>query len=222
MIESLARLAFMYLITRTFIELAFPAGRYFLKYIYWSTVALMVFVAISPFLPIVSRFFDDVHSAVATYGEGKKAVNNFLGNDKELPSVGYLDPLERIMGAKWEVPVKGKIIQTFKGEDHHGIDIGCNVNTPIKTTRPGTVSKVFLDPTYGLTIIVNHGNGYESLYAHCNKVLVTERDKLLKGDKIAVSGGKKGDKNAGNSEGPHLHFEIRINNVAKDPVPYFN
>lgn len=212
MIESITKLAFMYVISMLFFEFAFPAGKRFLKYIYWSAVFLAVYIVVAP---VASRFFNDIHIAATTYSEGKKAVNNFLGNDnQDSPSVGYLGPLERITGAKWEVPVKGKITQGYVEGQHHGIDVAAKEGTPIKSTRPGRVSKVASDPVYGLMVVLDHGNGYESLYTHCSEVLVKQGDKIFAKDVISKVG------SSGNSSGPHLHFEIRINGKTINPMQF--
>ena len=208
MIEAIAKLAFMYLITRTFIELAFPAGRYLIKYIYWSAVILTVFIAVSP---IATRLFDDIHDAAATYSKSKEVVSDFLGSDTD-SDVGYLGPLERFAGAKWEVPLKGEITQGYLEGQHHGMDIAAKEGKVIIATRPGRVEKVFSDDVYGLAVIISHGGSYESLYAHCSKVLVKERDRILKTDKIALVG------NSGKSTGSHLHWEIRKDGKTLDPA----
>jgi len=213
MIESIAKLAFMYVITRMFIEFAFPAGKHLLKYIYWSAIFLAIYITVAP---MATRFFDDIHSFATTYSEGKSTIDSVLGGeDNASPGVGYLGPWERISGnVEWDIPVKGKVTQSYKGEDHHGIDIGAKEGKEIIVARAGRVEKVVSDPVYGLMVLVSHGGGYESLYAHCSKVMVKERDNVLKGDEIALVG------STGRSTGPHLHFEIRLNGVAKNPMQF--
>ena len=67
---------------------------------------------------------------------------------------------------------------------------------------------------YGLYVIIDHGGGYRTVYAHCNKIMVTKGQKVSKSDIIALAG------NTGNSRGPHLHFEIRLNGKSVNPLPY--
>ena len=67
---------------------------------------------------------------------------------------------------------------------------------------------------YGWHLLVDHGNGVATLYAHCSAIVVNQGDTVAKGQKIAEVG------TTGNSTGPHLHFEVRINNVQKDPLQY--
>ena len=68
---------------------------------------------------------------------------------------------------------------------------------------------------YGMYVLIDHGNGYSTMYAHCSEVLVSVGDVITKGQLIARVG------NTGNSYGAHLHFEVRYNGVAQNPRQYF-
>lgn len=98
---------------------------------------------------------------------------------------------------------------------HHGIDIAVNRGTPIYAADAGTVIRRSYDRTYGYFIEIAHGGGYTTLYAHCSKLLVGVGQVVEKGQKIALVG------NTGNSTGPHLHFEIRKEGRAVNPLNYF-
>lgn len=100
---------------------------------------------------------------------------------------------------------------------HKGTDMASAKNTPILAANSGTVSKAYnyVNGGYGKYLIIDHGGGYVTLYAHCNEVLVKKGDVVTKGQQIAKVG------TTGNSTGYHLHFEIRINNTAVDPMDYF-
>ncbi|QOR34268.1 peptidoglycan DD-metalloendopeptidase family protein [Clostridium sp. 'deep sea'] len=101
------------------------------------------------------------------------------------------------------------------GRDYHyGIDIGVGYNTAIKSTAPGTIITAKYSYGYGYHIIVNHGMGFKTLYAHLSKFKVQVGDKVEKGDIIAYSG------NSGRSTGAHLHYEVRYNNQRKNPINY--
>ena len=71
-----------------------------------------------------------------------------------------------------------------------------------------------LDNGYGSYIILDHQNGYKTLYAHNSELLVSVGDIVAQGDQIALSG------NTGNSTGPHVHFEIQVNDEKVDPQQY--
>lgn len=100
---------------------------------------------------------------------------------------------------------------------HKGTDMVSAKNTPILAANSGKVSKAYnyVNGGYGKYIIIDHGGGYVTLYAHCNEVLVKKGDVVTKGQQIAKVG------TTGNSTGYHLHFEIRINGTAVDPMDYF-
>ncbi len=96
-------------------------------------------------------------------------------------------------------------------EYHEGLDIAVWYNTPVLATAPGKVTFVGWNGGYGLSVEVNHGHGHTTYYAHLNKSKVSKGDKVEKGDIIALTG------NSGRSTGPHLHYEVRINGVPKNP-----
>jgi len=97
------------------------------------------------------------------------------------------------------------------GSFHHGIDIAIPAGQLIVTKIPGTVIKAGNYGVYGLTVIIDHGNGFQTLYAHNNKILVKEGDKVMSGQAISLTG------NTGKSTGSHIHFEVRQNGKAIDP-----
>lgn len=98
---------------------------------------------------------------------------------------------------------------------HKGIDIGMPMGTPICATKDGTVStSLYSNGSYGYYIILDHGDGIQTLYAHCSELLVSVGDVVTKGQVIAKVG------STGNSTGPHVHFEVRINGERVDPLPY--
>lgn len=89
------------------------------------------------------------------------------------------------------------------GRTHHGMDIAGPTGTPIKAADGGVVTMSGWYHGYGLSIIIDHGGGYTTLYAHNNANYVSVGQRVYQGQNIAAMG------NTGNSTGPHLHFEIR-------------
>lgn len=125
--------------------------------------------------------------------------------------------LSRGVTSVWIWPAQGSISSKYgwrKGEFHHGVDLAIPQGTAVLAARAGKVTKAQWHKIYGLAVIIDHGNGVESLYAHNQKLLVSPGDWVEQGQKIALSG------NTGRSTGPHLHFEIRLNGQAVDPLPY--
>ncbi len=95
---------------------------------------------------------------------------------------------------------------------HHGIDLVADIGTPIYATADGVVSTTQKKKTgYGYLLMVNHGFGFETRYAHMNKFKVKKGRFVKKGDLIGWSG------NTGRSTGPHLHYEIRFLGKSLDP-----
>lgn len=97
---------------------------------------------------------------------------------------------------------------------HYGIDIANNKGTAITAFAKGTVSAAGYSSSYGNYIILEHSNGYATVYAHCSKVYVKAGDSIKLGQKIAAMG------STGVATGPHLHFEIRLDDKLLDPAGY--
>lgn len=100
--------------------------------------------------------------------------------------------------------------------NHKGIDYGTPTGTAVFSTRGGTVVSAGWLGGYGYCVIIYHGDGVQSRYGHLSKPLVSAGETVKQGQKIALSG------NTGNSTGPHLHFEIRINGEAVNPNSLFD
>ena len=101
------------------------------------------------------------------------------------------------------------------GGSHSGLDIAAPTGTTIYAAAGGTVTTVkSLTGSYGNYLIISHGNGVQTLYAHCNSILVSEGASISQGQAIATVG------STGNSTGSHLHFEIRSNGTTLNPQNY--
>ena len=101
------------------------------------------------------------------------------------------------------------------GKLHSGVDLAVPEGTPVYAADNGKVIVAGdLDNGYGNYIILDHQNGYKTLYAHNSELLVAVGDVVAKGEQIALSG------NTGNSTGPHLHFEVHVNDEKVDPQQY--
>ena len=97
---------------------------------------------------------------------------------------------------------------------HNGIDIPASTGSPIYAIRDGIVSRSTFARGFGNYVIINHGEGIVSIYAHMSRRLVSVDEKVTAGTEIGKIG------STGLSTGPHLHFEIRLNGVPVDPLEY--
>ena len=116
-------------------------------------------------------------------------------------------------------PVRGGVLTsrfgTRNGKNHHGIDIGARRGTPIRAAEGGTVKFSGWGPTgYGLMVIIKHPGHLTTVYAHNSRNLVKEGSKVKRGQMIARVG------KTGRASGPHVHFEVRNDTHAKNPLLY--
>ena len=132
-----------------------------------------------------------------------------------------INSLPDINGIKLAVtPIEGTITSRYgvssriRKSTHTGLDIAATKGTPIKVVAAGTVIAASYDGSYGKLVKVDHGNGVETWYAHTSKMYVKVGEQVEAGDVIAAVG------STGNSTGPHLHLEIRVNGEHVNPQNY--
>ena len=132
-----------------------------------------------------------------------------------------INSLPDINGIKLAVtPITGTITSRYgvssriRKSTHTGLDIAATKGTPIKVVAAGTVIAASYDGSYGNLVKVDHGNGVETWYAHTSKMYVKVGEQVEAGDVIATVG------STGNSTGPHLHLEIRVNGEHVNPQNY--
>lgn len=124
-------------------------------------------------------------------------------------------------GAPRAWPLKGEVTspfgyRTFRGELdwHTGLDLAVDLGTPVHVTQAGVVVYAGWQAGYGWCVEVGHGDGYSTLYAHLSQIKVDVGDRVAADAILALSG------SSGNSTGPHLHYEVRLNGKAVNPTPY--
>jgi murein DD-endopeptidase MepM/ murein hydrolase activator NlpD len=103
---------------------------------------------------------------------------------------------------------------TGKREMHKGMDIAHHLGTPIWATADGTITFVGENGGMGLMVVIDHGHGLTTRYAHLQKTLKKRGDRVRRGETIALMG------NTGRSTGPHLHYEVRVNGLPVNPQKY--
>ncbi|MBA3401906.1 MAG: peptidoglycan DD-metalloendopeptidase family protein [Actinobacteria bacterium] len=114
-------------------------------------------------------------------------------------------------------PVNGTVVSGFGwrwGRMHEGIDITASSGTPNWAAAAGTIIHAGWLGGYGNLVVVDHGNGLATAYAHASVILVGVGQRVSQGETVSLVG------STGNSSGPHLHFEVRVNGVAVDPLLY--
>ncbi len=192
----------------------------------------------------VSAGLEPLHEDVLKAGVGgsqyvpPRSETDFVGNrlDKLGRVVGLLKSsfaqLEHNLGErkeKWSRvpcthPVPGSLVMSRFGMRthpvlgvramHEGADFGARTGTPVAATADGVVKFSGWKPGFGYTVKIDHGGEYTTVYAHNSKNKVRRGDRVKRGDVIALLG------STGLSTGPHLHYEVRVDNTPKDPLQY--
>ncbi|MEX0798236.1 MAG: M23 family metallopeptidase, partial [Bacteriovoracaceae bacterium] len=121
-----------------------------------------------------------------------------------LPAVGWLTSY---FGFRMS-PTAGRV------KMHEGLDVGAPFGTPIVAPADGVITFAGHKPGFGNFVQIDHGYGIETIYAHAQKVVATNGQRIHRGELIAKVG------STGFSTGPHLHYEVRVNGIAVDPL-YF-
>lgn len=118
----------------------------------------------------------------------------------------------------WMLPLHGYNFTSAYGmrwgKLHAGIDLTAAEGTPYHAIHGGTVKLARHYGGYGKAVILDHGDGTESIYAHSSRLLVKEGQQVKAGDQLGLVG------NTGHSFGAHLHLELHVNGTPQDPIPY--
>ncbi len=117
----------------------------------------------------------------------------------------------------WPLTQRGFLTQPLidgegVGPDHPGIDIAVPSGSYVLAAGDGIVVEVGEDPVYGLHLVLDHGGGYRTLYAHTSLATVRPGDRVVRGEVVALSG------SSGRSTAPHLHFEVLRDGEPVDPL----
>lgn len=104
----------------------------------------------------------------------------------------------------------------YRSATHEGLDFGAPVGTPVYATGEGVVTMAAPWDRYGNTVEIDHGNGISTRYAHLSRIKVKDGQKVNRSTVIGLVG------NTGRSTGAHLHYEVRVADVAKDPIKFIS
>jgi murein DD-endopeptidase MepM/ murein hydrolase activator NlpD len=154
-------------------------------------------------LYIQSKSFDEV-------------VDLFKNHDEMLKCIPAIQPVAN-KNLKYTASGYGmRIDPIYKtAKFHNGMDFSANIGTPVYATGDGIIKKAGWQSGYGKIVVVNHGFGYETWYAHLNKYNVRVGQKVVRGEVIGEVG------NTGKSTGPHLHYEVHLKGKVVNPVNYY-
>jgi murein DD-endopeptidase MepM/ murein hydrolase activator NlpD len=156
---------------------------------------------------------DSIYSLIQ-YGWSSGSVWAGELDDAVMSVDGFCSPL----GSGWQSRVTSEFgyrICPYHGRElHSGLDMSATTGTPIRAALSGTVVKSYYSNSYGNYIVIDHGNGMTTAYAHQSQRLVSVGDAVEAGQVIGLVG------STGNATGPHLHFEVRVNGELQDPRIY--
>lgn len=155
---------------------------------------------------------DEVRRAIDLRRESQEEIKGFLNDQRSL------------LAAKpqgW--PVKGWMTSSFgmrkspftgRRKMHEGLDIAARTGTPVYVTADGVISQAETAAGYGKLVVVDHGYGFKTYYAHNSKIFVKVGQRVKRGERISAVG------NTGSSTGSHVHYEVRRNGVPLNPRKY--
>jgi len=182
----------------------------------WEVAALQLLVAEAGFAsgPIDGRFGTRTEAAIRRY-------QTWLGLDPDgvagRVTLGALATPPPLVPGQLRQPLRAPITSAFglrAGRFHAGVDLGAPLGTPVTAAGCGRVTWAgWRDGGWGKLVVVAHGDGVRSLYAHLDSIDV------LVGQVVAAGGRIGGVGDTGRAAGPHLHFEVRLRGASVDPEP---
>ena len=155
----------------------------------------------------VGRFLE----AQAVFAEYEQPAS--VSYEAPIPSFEYSSPCAMPITSSFGFrhhPIEDKV------KFHYGTDLGAHEGCELYAFADATVLSVSELDGYGLTLLLDHGEGFQTLYAHCSNLLVSQGDKVKRGDKVALAG------QTGKVTGPHLHFEVLYNGKYLNPEFYIS
>lgn len=173
-------------------------------------------ITISEIYDTEMKEFTEIDVAVSKLYEAKPVVvasqSSYTSKSmsyKSVPiNISFIRPISGIITSRY-----GSISRVRTGA-HTGLDIAASMGTSIRAAASGTVTCASYQGSLGNLVKISHGNGIETYYGHCSKIYVSVGQQVSQGQNIAAVG------STGNSTGPHLHLEIRVNGVAYNPQNY--
>ncbi|MBR1812090.1 MAG: peptidoglycan DD-metalloendopeptidase family protein [Clostridia bacterium] len=160
-----------------------------------------------------------VNSYQKQMAEAADEIEDLLRRQSQQGSISYGTGEISGAGFVWPLQYSGVYTTTEYGQNGHGgLDITCNgasqLNKEIVAVADGVVTTATCHWSYGNYIVIDHGNGLSTLYAHCNNIYVSVGQRVSQGEAIGIVG------NTGYSFGAHVHFEVHVNGARRNPRNY--
>ncbi len=176
---------------------------------------------------IIDKLQKDINAFEAEYNAAKKAEEAARAAAYRAQTSGTYNVPQNFVGGQFMWPSNTTLVTSPYGyrihpvtgtqRFHSGVDIGAAYGTSIYAANSGTVIvSGYNSGGYGNYVVISHGGGYSTLYAHCSSLLVSAGQQVTKGQVIAKCG------STGMSTGPHIHFEIQLNGKTTNPMAYYN
>lgn len=157
-------------------------------------------------------------TAEITYDNGQETERTVLSSEvvrEPVPEIVEVGTMER---PAYALPLENAVISDVYGprwgKMHWGMDFSCRTGTKVLASAGGTVSEAVYRNDYGYTVVIDHGDGMKTRYAHMSQLLVKAGDSVNQGDTVGLSG------STGDSTGPHLHFEMIADGYRINPQEY--
>jgi len=167
-------------------------------------------IAEAPLVPTLGQSLAE-YSYLRTTNLAGRSRNLFARADSNLLPAGW--------------PISGRLMSGFghrsdplsgEGAIHTGIDISAPIGTGVKATADGIVMRANWNFGYGRCVIVDHGNGYQTLYGHLSRIDVIEGQEIRQGEVVGLVG------TSGKSTGPHLHYEVHVHSTPVNPYRFLS
>lgn len=154
---------------------------------------------------VISKLYEEPKKTVTVATTQKANYKSTSSNRRTALGISFVKPTSGVITSRYGAR---------SGRTHTGIDIGAPAGSSIKAAASGTVTCSGWRGGYGYMVVISHGNGVETYYAHCSSLIASVGQKVSQGELIARVG------STGNSSGNHLHFEVRVRGVAQNPQNY--
>lgn len=155
-----------------------------------------------------------VETPKVTVASTKKTSTGSVNTSTKISSTKVNLGIQLIRPVSGVITSRFGVVSSIRSSAHTGLDIAASRGTTIKAAASGTVTFSGWKGSYGNLLVITHSNGIQTYYGHCDKLYVSAGKSVSQGETIAAVG------STGNSTGPHLHFEIRVNGIAYNPQNY--